>query len=51
VHAAREPRLHRPSGFEKDISNVREAVRQANIEYPMVLDNNYAIWNAYGQRF
>jgi thiol-disulfide isomerase/thioredoxin len=44
--------IHTPEfGFEKDISNVREAVRQANIRYPVVLDNHYAIWNAYGQRF
>lgn len=44
--------VHTPEfGFEKNISNVREAVGQANIEYPVVLDNNYAIWNAYGQRF
>ena len=41
--------VHTPEfGFEKDISNVREAVRQANIRYPVVLDNHYAIWNAYG---
>ena len=44
--------VHSPEfEFEKDISNVREAVGQANIEYPVVLDNNYAIWNAYDQRF
>ena len=44
--------VHSPEfGFEKDISNVREAVAQENIEYPVVLDNNYAIWNAYDQRF
>ncbi len=44
--------VHSPEfGFERDISNVREAVEQANIEYPVVLDNNYAIWKAYGQRF
>jgi len=44
--------VHTPEfGFEKDISNVQEAVRQANIRYPVVLDNHYAIWNAYGQRF
>ena len=44
--------VHTPEfGFEKDISNVREAVRQANIRYPVVMDNHYAIWNAYGQRF
>jgi thiol-disulfide isomerase/thioredoxin len=44
--------VHTPEfGFEREISNVREAVRQANIEYPVVLDNHYAIWNAYDQRF
>jgi thiol-disulfide isomerase/thioredoxin len=44
--------VHSPEfGFEKDIAGVREAVEQANIEYPVVLDNNYAIWNAYDQRF
>jgi thiol-disulfide isomerase/thioredoxin len=44
--------IHTPEfGFEKDISNVQEAVRQENIRYPVVLDNHYAIWNAYGQRF
>jgi thiol-disulfide isomerase/thioredoxin len=44
--------VHTPEfGFEKDISNVQEAVRQENIRYPVVLDNHYAIWKAYGQRF
>ena len=44
--------IHSPEfGFEKDISNVRKAVGQANIEYPVVLNYNYAIWNAYDQRF
>ena len=44
--------VHTPEfGFEKDISNVRDAVRQADIQYPVVLDNHYAIWNAYWQRF
>ena len=44
--------VHTPEfGFEKDIDNVREAVRQADIRYPVVLDNRYATWNAYDQRF
>ena len=44
--------VHTPEfGFEKDIDNVREAVRQADIKYPVVLDNRYATWNAYDQRF
>jgi thiol-disulfide isomerase/thioredoxin len=44
--------VHSPEfGFEKDISNVREAAARQNIKYPVVLDNNYVIWNAYDQRF
>jgi thiol-disulfide isomerase/thioredoxin len=44
--------VHSPEfGFERDVSNVREAVEQAGIEYPVVLDNHYAIWSAYDQRF
>jgi thiol-disulfide isomerase/thioredoxin len=44
--------VHTPEfAFEKDIDNVREAVREANIRYPVVLDNRYATWNAYDQRF
>jgi thiol-disulfide isomerase/thioredoxin len=35
--------VHTPEfGFEKDISNIQEAVKQANIKYPVVLDNHYA---------
>jgi peroxiredoxin len=44
--------IHTPEfGFEKDISNVREAVQEQNIQYPVVLDNHYATWNAYGQHY
>lgn len=44
--------VHTPEfAFEKDINNVRRAVEQWGIEYPVVLDNNYATWNAYNNRF
>jgi thiol-disulfide isomerase/thioredoxin len=44
--------VHTPEfGFEKDFSNVQEAVRQENIHYPVILDNHHAIWEAYDQRF
>jgi thiol-disulfide isomerase/thioredoxin len=44
--------VHKPEfEFEKDPASVREAVRQANIEYPVVLDNNDATWDAYDQRY
>lgn len=44
--------VHTPEfGFERDPANVERAVREADIEYPVVLDNNYATWNAYDQRY
>ncbi len=44
--------IHKPEfEFEKDYASVAEAVKQANIQYPVALDNNDATWNAYGQRY
>jgi thiol-disulfide isomerase/thioredoxin len=44
--------VHTPEfEFEKDYANVEVAVRQADIKYPIVLDNNGATWNAYDQRY
>ncbi len=44
--------VHTPEfGFEKEYANVEAAVREAGIEYPVVLDNSYATWEAYDQRF
>lgn len=41
--------IHTPEfAFERDIDNVREAMRNFGIMHPVVLDNNYATWNAYG---
>jgi thiol-disulfide isomerase/thioredoxin len=44
--------VHTPEfGFERDPANVEQAVREAGIEYPVVLDNGYATWNVYDQRY
>jgi len=44
--------VHTPEfEFEKDIDNVRDAVVKYNIKYPVVLDNNYTTWVAFGNRF
>jgi cytochrome c biogenesis protein CcdA/thiol-disulfide isomerase/thioredoxin len=44
--------VHTPEfEFEKDVENVREAVEDFGIEYPVVLDNDYAIWSAYKNRY
>jgi len=36
---------------ERDPDNVRAAVKNFGIEYPVVLDNNYATWNAYNNHY
>jgi thiol-disulfide isomerase/thioredoxin len=44
--------VHTPEfGFERDQENVERAVQEAGIEYPVVLDNDYATWDAYDQRY
>jgi thiol-disulfide isomerase/thioredoxin len=44
--------VHRPEfEFEKDPANVEEAVRRAGIEYPVVIDNASATWDAYDNRY
>ena len=42
--------VHTPEfEFEKDINNVISATKQFGVEYPVVLDNDYKAWNAYGK--
>jgi len=44
--------VHRPEfEFEKDYASVESAVREAGIEYPVVLDNDGATWDAYDNRY
>lgn len=44
--------IHTPEfAFEKDIDNVQEALDGYDIEFPVVLDNDYATWRAYGNRY
>lgn len=44
--------IHTPEfAFEKDIDNVREAMKRFGITHPIVLDNDYATWRAYGNQF
>ncbi len=37
--------------FEHVLSNVQNAVNQLGIKYPVVLDNEYGTWNAFGNEF
>ncbi|MDP3965479.1 MAG: redoxin family protein [bacterium] len=44
--------IHTPEfAFEKDINNVRKAMEDFGITHPIVLDNDYATWRAYGNQY
>ena len=44
--------VHTPEfPFEKDEANVRQAVRQLGIVYPVAMDNDYRIWRAFHNKF
>jgi thiol-disulfide isomerase/thioredoxin len=44
--------VHTPEfQFERDYSNVLAAVKSLGINYPVVLDNNYTVWNVYGNEY
>jgi len=44
--------VHAPEfGFEKVTKNVQDAVKEANIKYPVALDNDFVTWRAYENRF
>jgi len=39
--------VHSPEfGFEKDIDNVRRAAKDMKVDYPIAIDNDFAIWRA-----
>ena len=43
--------VHTPEfGFEKDAGNVRAAIAQNRLRYPVAQDNAYGTWNAYGNQ-
>jgi len=40
--------VHTPEfAFEHTVDNVRRALQQMNVTYPVVMDNDYAIWRAF----
>jgi methionine-S-sulfoxide reductase len=44
--------VHSPEfGFEKDAANVQRAVKDFGIHYPVALDADMSIWNAFSNRF
>ncbi len=44
--------IHTPEfDFEKNIANVRSAVAEYGIRYPVILDSNYGTWDAYNNLY
>ena len=44
--------VHSPEfAFEKNEANVRRAVRDLDIRYPVAIDNDYAIWRAFDNQY
>ena len=44
--------VHTPEfSFEHVPANVRQAVRELGVRYPVALDNRYATWNAYANQY
>jgi thiol-disulfide isomerase/thioredoxin len=37
--------------FEKDLGNVRHAVKEIGITFPVAIDSNYAIWGAFKNQY
>jgi thiol-disulfide isomerase/thioredoxin len=37
--------------FERNLDNVREAARAMRVEYPVAIDNEFAIWSAFSNRY
>ncbi|MFM0075966.1 cytochrome c biogenesis protein DipZ [Paraburkholderia sediminicola] len=44
--------VHTPEfGFEHDAGNVKRALKDLNIRYPVAIDNDYGIWKAFGNQY
>jgi cytochrome c biogenesis protein CcdA/thiol-disulfide isomerase/thioredoxin len=44
--------VHTPEfGFERDLGNVRAAVKRLGVRYPVALDNGYGTWKAYSNNY
>ena len=44
--------VHTPEfPFERDVDNVGQAVKDMRVEYPVALDSDYAVWEAFSNRY
>ena len=44
--------VHTPEfAFERDVDNVKHAVRDLNIDYPVAIDSNFVLWRAFDNQY
>jgi thiol-disulfide isomerase/thioredoxin len=44
--------VHTPEfSFERNVDNVRQAAKDMRVEYPIAIDNDYAIWSAFDNHY
>jgi thiol-disulfide isomerase/thioredoxin len=44
--------VHAPEfGFERDLANVRWAAKHFRVDYPIAVDNEFAIWRGFGNQY
>jgi cytochrome c biogenesis protein CcdA/thiol-disulfide isomerase/thioredoxin len=44
--------VHTPEfAFEHEVSNVRTAIKEYGVRYPVAIDDDYGTWNAYGNEY
>jgi thiol-disulfide isomerase/thioredoxin len=44
--------VHTPEfDVERDLDNVRRAVKDLHVDHPVAIDNDYAVWDAFGNRY
>src|SRR6266849_309900 len=44
--------VHTPEfSFEHDLENVRQAAKNMRVEYPIAIDNDYAVWSAFDNHY
>jgi hypothetical protein len=44
--------VHTPEfAFERNVENVSRAVRETRIDYPVAVDNDYEVWNAFDNHY
>jgi cytochrome c biogenesis protein CcdA/thiol-disulfide isomerase/thioredoxin len=44
--------VHAPEfAFEKNVDNVKQAIKDLKVDYPVAIDNDYAIWQGFNNQY